>query len=144
MLTSVLLDERTIPQPAFGTLLPCRKGEGTGMRVAIDRHGCGDRKTYTGPRTGRNGESKQFVKKLERKLLKRYLPPFGFSNGDSVSLEPTRSPAFIIAVQGTVGANRTLRFSFRSALGAVVLLLNSSTPPTPNSHNDCYRCQRRN
>jgi hypothetical protein len=35
MLTSVLLDERTIPQPAFGTLLPCRKGEGTGMRVAI-------------------------------------------------------------------------------------------------------------
>ena len=35
MFTSVLLDERTIPQPAFGTLLPCRKGEGTGMRVVI-------------------------------------------------------------------------------------------------------------
>jgi hypothetical protein len=34
MLTSVLLDERNIPQPAFGTLLPCRKGEGKGMRVA--------------------------------------------------------------------------------------------------------------
>jgi hypothetical protein len=33
MLTSVLLDERNIPQPAFGTLLPCRKGEGAGMRV---------------------------------------------------------------------------------------------------------------
>ena len=37
MLTSVLLDERTIPQPACGTLLPCRKGEGKGMRVAIAR-----------------------------------------------------------------------------------------------------------
>jgi hypothetical protein len=34
MLTSDLLDERNIPQPAFGTLLPCRKGEGKGMRVA--------------------------------------------------------------------------------------------------------------
>jgi hypothetical protein len=31
MLTSVLLDEQktVIPQPAFGTLLPCRKGEAT-------------------------------------------------------------------------------------------------------------------
>jgi hypothetical protein len=37
-LTSVLLDECIIPQPAFGTLLPCRKGEGTGIRVAIARH----------------------------------------------------------------------------------------------------------
>ncbi len=63
------------------SLLPCRKGEGTGMRVTTARHDeVRQQKTYTGSHTGRNGESKQFVKKSERKLRKRYLTPFGFSD----------------------------------------------------------------
>jgi len=36
MLTSVLLDERNIPQPAFGTLLPCVIGQLSYCRVLID------------------------------------------------------------------------------------------------------------
>ena len=77
-----------IPQPAFGTLLPCRKGEGTGMRVTTALSNAMGQQLHNPLGTTHrmycdwrccNSKSRQFVMRPERKLLKRYLPPFGFS-----------------------------------------------------------------